>query len=357
MKNWITQLVGLCAAILVFSSCEKDEIKATVQPGTAPSLTVSQKTLTLSADKSADEATTFKWTPGEFGFQAAQQYTLQFDKRGGNFSAPKTISLPAGATSYKATVKDLNNIFNGLGLPAGSESSVDVRLVSVVDAKIKTLASTVTTLTGTPYAAIVVYPTVWVPGSYQGWTPATAPTLAAFTTAAQKYEGYLYFPDATTMFKITGAPEWSDAKGIYGDAGDGTTGKVASPGADFKVTGAGYYQLRIDLGELTFLATKTTWGVIGSATPGAWSTDTPMTYDPATKLWSVTTTLAVGEIKFRANNDWAINFGDGKKDDGIAADGLLDYSGDNIAIAEPGNYTITMDLSNAGNFQYKLTKN
>lgn len=356
MKSWITQLVGLCAAVLVFSSCEKDEVRAVAQPGDGPALTVSQKNLTLSSDKSGDEAVTFKWTPGVFGYQAAQQYTLQFDKKGGTFAAPKTISIPTGATSYKATVKEINNIFNGLGLPAGSEAQIDVRLVSLVDANIKTLASATTTLVGTPYAAIVSYPSVWVPGSYQGWDPKTANTLAAFTVAPQKYEGYVNFPDATTEFKVTGAPEWSDAKGIYGDEGDGTTGRVTSPGNNFKVSGAGYYLLKINLGEHTFTATRTSWAIIGSATANGWNGDTPMTYDATTHMWSVTTTLTAGEMKFRANGEWAINFGDGKKDNKINPDGLLDYDGDNIAVAEAGTYTITMDLSNAGNYQYKLTK-
>jgi hypothetical protein len=75
-----------------------------------------------------------------------------------------------------------------------------------------------------------------------------------------------------------------------------------------------------------------------------------MTFDAASKTWTVTAPLSVGGLKFRANNAWDINYGD------TGADGILDLNGDNISITQAGNYLITLDLSSAGNYTYSLKK-
>jgi len=83
---------------------------------------------------------------------------------------------------------------------------------------------------------------------------------------------------------------------------------------------------------------KTDWGIIGDATPGGWDSDQMMTYDPSSKLWTITLDLTAGSFKFRANNAWDINLGD------TGADGILDYGGDNIPISQSGTYMISLKL-------------
>ena len=74
--------------------------------------------------------------------------------------------------------------------------------------------------------------------------------------------------------------------------------------------------------------------IIGDATPGAWDSDTPMTYNAAAGCWEVTTDLAAGQLKFRANNGWDINWG------GTTAE--LRNGGENLVIETAGNYTIKL---------------
>lgn len=94
------------------------------------------------------------------------------------------------------------------------------------------------------------------------------------------------------------------------------------------------------------------WGLIGSSVPPYdWSEDVDMNWDYETNIWSITIDLVAGEIKFRADDDWALNYGD----DG--ADGSLEQDGANIAIAEDGNYTIELILTDAENPTYTVTKN
>lgn len=180
--------------------------------------------------------------------------------------------------------------------------------------------------------------TLYVPGGHQGWNPATAPTLYSGNFDF-KYSGYVYFGEANTEFKFTSQPNWGGTN--YGDGGDGTLSTDGGAG-NLKVTEAGMYKIDVDLTENSYTLTKTEWGLIGDATEGGWDNSTPMTYDPATRLWSVTTTLVDGAFKFRANNSWDINLG-GELNN-------LSYGGDNIP-ATAGSYTITLDLSDPAAFK------
>jgi hypothetical protein len=74
------------------------------------------------------------------------------------------------------------------------------------------------------------------------------------------------------------------------------------------------------------------WGIIGSATPTSWDSDTNMNYDLNTKIYSITMNLIVGEIKFRLDDSWGTNFG--------GSGGSLVSNGANIPIPVAGNYTI-----------------
>ncbi|MDZ7806683.1 MAG: SusF/SusE family outer membrane protein [Gracilimonas sp.] len=109
--------------------------------------------------------------------------------------------------------------------------------------------------------------------------------------------------------------------------------------------------MNVDINDLTYSITNTTWGLIGSATPDEWNSDQDMTYDPVEKVWTITLTLTAGEIKFRANNAWDLNYGD---DEG---DGFLEENSDtNIQVASGGNYTVTLDLSDYP-YSYSLEQN
>ncbi len=177
------------------------------------------------------------------------------------------------------------------------------------------------------------YTLLYVPGSYQGWDPANTNTVLASVLNDGNFEGYLYFPDANTEFKFCVNPDWSVN---YGD--DGADGTLDPNGANIVAAEPGYYKINVNLNDLTFTFVKTDWGLIGSATAGGWGSDENMTYDAATGLWTITTDLSAGEVKFRANDDWAINLGDN------GADGILEYDGANIPIAQAGTYNITLKL-------------
>jgi hypothetical protein len=193
------------------------------------------------------------------------------------------------------------------------------------------------------------YPVIYVPGGYQAgsgygndWSPDVAPNLAS-VKSDKNYEGYIYFA-AAGEFKFTQGPNWDVNWGDNGD--DGT---LEPNGANIKVADAGYYKMNVNLNNMTYSVVKTTWGIIGSATPGGWDTDTNMDFDPASKTWTAEIDLGAGDIKFRANDGWDINYGD----DGV--NGTLEANGANIAIAAGGSYKITMKLGTP-DYTYNVEK-
>ena len=160
MNRSLTQLVGGCAVLFTaLTACKKDEVRAVAQPGAAPVLTSSVASstatpITLLQTQSDNKAATYTWTPTSFGYQAVVSYTLQFDKKGGDFSSP--VSFGAGNDLTKTlTVSDLNSVYQAKGLVSTTTTPaptpVDVRvLASIGDGPVVT--SAVSTVTATPYA-------------------------------------------------------------------------------------------------------------------------------------------------------------------------------------------------------------
>jgi starch-binding outer membrane protein SusE/F len=346
MKIWLNKICLFGIFTLALFACEKDEDKVIVKQGSAPALTASSTSLVLNKDAANNEAVNFSWTPSNYGFSAAVKYVLQMAKKGTDFATPRNIDL-GSSLQKKYTVAELNSALSLMEFAPGTAGEVELRVRSEISPSIAPVYSNVLTISATPYLDIIEYPSVYVPGGYQGWAPDKAAKLSSVKDD-KTYEGYINFTDATTEFKITPAPNWDTD---YGDEGDGTTGKLKVKGNNLKVTGAGYYLFKVDLNALTWSKTKTDWGIIGSATANGWDSDQNMTYDATAQVWKATLTLKEGEIKFRANDAWDINLGDNKP-----ANGLLTYGGENIKIAEDGQYEITLSLGIPGNYTYTVKK-
>jgi hypothetical protein len=82
------------------------------------------------------------------------------------------------------------------------------------------------------------------------------------------------------------------------------------------------------------------WGIIGSATPTGWDSDTNLDYDLASKTYSITMNMVVGAFKFRLDDSWSTNFGSSS-----ATGGSLVANGPDIPISVAGRYRITADFN------------
>ncbi|WP_299754668.1 SusE domain-containing protein [uncultured Pontibacter sp.] len=358
MKSWLNKSLLFFAASLALMSCEKDEDRLTVASDGSSTLTASTTSLNLSQETAQEEAVTFSWSPLSLTWsnpslanKNAATYEIQIDQAGGDFTDPATAAVE-GNLEKTYTVEDFNRILGNMELQPEQEASLDIRLKTMLGANKEPLYSNVITVTATPYVDLKEYPSLFVPGSYQGWSPESAPFVASVSDN-NIYKGYFYFPDAVNNFKFTPERDWDEA---HGDAGDGTTGNlVIAGGENIAVNGAGYYLITANLVNNTWSAKKTEWGVTGSATPNGWASETVadhnLEYDATEMVWKATLQLSEGAVKFRANDEWEINYGD---TDPIT--GFLKEGGADIMVAEAGMYEIILNLSVGGNYRYKLIK-
>ena len=127
--------------------------------------------------------------------------------------------------------------------------------------------------------------------------------------------------------------DWSEN---WGD--DGADGTLDSYGANIAVS-AGTYKIEVNFSSMTYTMEEYSWGIVGSATTNGWGgPDMMFHYNSFQDDWRAVVTLGDGEVKFRFNNDWGVNYGD----DG--ADGTMEANGANIAVSA-GHYLVTMNLN------------
>ncbi len=352
-----SSLLLFIASATFLTSCKKEEVQAVLNPTGAVVLASTATTLVLAQANAANTAVSFSWDKANFGYPAGVTYTLEFCKGGTNFATATSTSINMETSLAKTfTVGEINAKMQDI-IAYGSAQQVQARVKADVGSGVTPIYSNVLTLTITSYRDIVNYgfpQALWIAGNHQGWDPPSAPKIVdkfASGTTGSNYDGYINFTNASPEFKMVKGNNWG-----AGDFG-GSAGILTNGGSNLTLSdGAGVYRLTASTSGMTWTATKiNTWGIIGSATPLDWGASTPMTFNAVDGTWTLTTNLTGGagkEMKFRANNDWAINFGDNNP-----ADNKPEYGGDNIKIAQDGNYTITLDIGIAGNYSYTIRRN
>ena len=366
MKKTFNKLLAVLTIALLFAACKKDATLTYLDVVPFPgNLAASANNVVLSANNGDLSVITFSWPAVVFKIKAPVTYKLQLALPAdtiGTTAWSNAITMEAGedvlSKSFNGT--ELNTMaLTGLKLPGDSASTVVARVVATLD---RPVYSNAVAFTVTPYKVIDLKK-LYVPGDYQGWNPSAAPVLAEVKDRPEMYEGYIYIPaGGSNQFKMTPQPDWTPT--AYGDA-TGTSGDIIVAnfaGGNMSVATDGYYYLTADLNTNKWTATKTTWGIIGGATPGGWDADTKMTYDAANQVWKVTADMkASGTFKFRANNEWKLDFGMDPVTKALryADNPFLGYTGglSDLSVPEDGNYTITLGLHDAGNYTYTLIKN
>jgi hypothetical protein len=343
-------------AAIVISSCKKDEVKTVLNVGATPTLQSNNTTLVLQQANANNDAVKFTYTPATFGFDAAVTYVLQIAKGGTSFASASTTEV--GLSNVSPMEKSFKVVdFNRELLKIvnyGTATPVEVRVKATVAAAAPASYSNVVTITATAYRDIIKYnypAALNIAGNYQGWDPGTAPQIVKQNNGGYNgFEGYIVFNAASPEFKMEKGDNWG--AGDYGSAGGSALGN-GGPNLTLPSGGAGltgYYRVRASEATMSWSYSKiNTWGIIGAF--NGWGSSVPLTFNTATGVWSITRDMPTGEFKFRANDDWGINFGDNN------ADFKPEYDGSNLNISVAGNYTISLDLSVGGNYAYTLKKN
>ena len=272
--------------------------------------TVSAKQAFMHSDKDVYDDPKFTIT---FETKKADQHWKIIPKKNidaGNFWADGVVGPKENGSS--SMEGDLTNVGPGAGI-------------------IKEPGKYVLTLNMMDYSyTIKAAPELYMKGDANGWD-----RYDYLTGDGVHFTGFMYLNQ--NGFKFTTAPDWSGT-------GYGANFDTAPDAKNIVITEpAGYYQVDVDLSKKTYTLTPiTSIGIIGSASPKGWDSDVDMTYVPYNKdtkevngYWEVKNiTLSAGEIKFRANDDWAISWGG-------ELDNLTTKNGGNITV-EAGTYDIKL---------------
>lgn len=340
MKKYINKLLLLGGLLFLGASCETDGQLTTLKAASFPSsFEVSSSEIVLTEETAEDQALLVSWPAVTFPIAAPVTYAIQFDLVNDisgtqAWQKAKRIVVGEDVLSKSFLDRDLNKIATDLGLPIDVPGQLAVRIEATMDRKIY---SNTTTITVTPYEKSVVFGQIYMPGAYQGdWNVDTALALPEISKGI--YQGYVtVLPGYGPVFKLNTGRNWEQ---FYGAGATNNDLKNMST-TDFALPGEGSYQVKVNLNTLKWSSIVYSWGVVGDGTPGGWDTSTPMNYDYQAKTWKVTVNLIPGNVKFRLNNDWAINYGSKNNTDFVAH---LDNSGAHY-IGEAGSYEITFQIN------------
>jgi hypothetical protein len=199
----------ITAIMVLFSACESDLLKTTIDEGTAPVLNTSSSDLVLLKTDSANMAFTLEWTdPGYLNDTSngsiSGTYVLDIDKNS-DFSDPKTFTQVNNLTK-SFSVYEINKILLDMGCTPEAVNAISVRLTSIFFGT-DTLSSNVLSVNMTPYEvkippAVEVPEELWISGDAltTGWNAPFLPeqqftkvsetefTITIDFLATQKYE-------------------------------------------------------------------------------------------------------------------------------------------------------------------------
>ena len=332
MKKIIYKLTYLTALFAFIYSCD-DVDRVYYNDAAETVLSLSDDNLVLNEENAANEVLTLTWTEPDFGFSAAALYSVQIDVQGGDFSNPQIISV-GGAFDKTFTVEELNAKLLSLSMLPNEEGVASFRIKATLSEYQEIYSNTVN-ITVTPYSSLLDLSTsLGVVGSATpgGWGNENILDLPFYTTATTNvYVAYVTLRNGEIKFRNNN--DWSEN---WGD--DGADGTLDSYGANIAVS-AGTYKIEVNFSSMTYTMEEYSWGIVGSATTNGWGgPDMMFHYNSFQDDWRAVVTLGDGEVKFRFNNDWGVNYGD----DG--ADGTMEANGANIAVSA-GHYLVTMNLN------------
>lgn len=190
---------------------------------------------------------------------------------------------------------------------------------------------------------------IWQAGNANGWgSPAAGLKNKGWKDARQNDGDYYGFMYLNGDFKFRShenswdAPDWG-----LEEAFDDYSGSLVAQGGNLNAP-AGFYMVEANLADMTYQLTPiTTIGVIGGF--NGWASDyASLQYNPSTGAWEGYCDIPAGtEFKFRANEDWAINWGGDINN--------LSYDGGNLMFDVDGYYYIQLFITYEGNFHAKFT--
>ncbi|MDO5615153.1 MAG: SusF/SusE family outer membrane protein [Cruoricaptor ignavus] len=368
MKNIFKILFASVLGLFILNSCDRTDDLVVGEYTSAPILenNLSATPYEVTGDNLATVFNTFTFQKAEFNVFATLTNQLEISVAGTDFKEVTNLGSLTEENTIPVLYSTLNNALLDLKLEAGVPHNIEIRVKSAILNKekitVNPIYSNVLSFVVTPYLLDYPYTDLYLVGSATAaaWNnTAGNPNMYPLQKTTNLPDIYTYTGffkgGADAGFKIIkNKGDWGSQYGLGSSVGqlsaDGGSGNIP-------VSADGYYELMINITDLTYtltpIATPTstypTVGIIGSATANGWDASTPMvksSFD--SNLWILDgVELSSGEMKFRANDSWDVNWGANTEYFGTATTG-----GANIPVSA-GNYIIYFNDS-TGNYTFIL---
>lgn len=351
-------LTLLVIALLSVSSCEDEDLLPVAE--TSEDIAFSTTFLdnyTLNASSGSSLAERFTWNTPNFGVPTEVTYNLE-------------AATQADFSDYIGDISDDNyNIYN-LGNTNGNELPVTVsQMLTLAElAGLDNDPETETPNAGTLYFRLkgtigegslesysdIQAISIVLQEATQQTGGSSAIEVSSWGVVGSGYNNWGDFPDA--QFYTTNTPnvivsyvhlvngeikfrENNDWASNLGDAGN--DGVLDTDENNNIAVTEGDYRITINLDDNSYTIEPFSWGIVGSGFNdwGNAGPDAKLYYDYTTDTFKVNVQLLTGEIKFRMNNAWDVNFGDGN------GDGVLDTDADNNIATTEGHYVVTVNFN------------
>jgi hypothetical protein len=384
LKGKAAVAILLLAFVGLFDACQKDDVKAVINPASGVSMTLTPSATTVVLDSTAAATTTaatLTWNAPNYGVQVSVTYTLQIDSMTGGFINPTIVNLGNVATQAY-TKAALNLLALNYKLKPAVAGQIQFRVKADIGVGYQSIYSAAVPITITPYS-LVIPPKFPVPDSLYIVGSATAGAWNnPVPTPSQKLTKIDYHTFGAVLQLTTGNAydflpvngNWANKYNVSSSSANPLSDSFQpsqGPGSDIPAPAAsGLYKIIVDFvtGKytLTLLTTNpipANLYIVGDATSGGsahgWDNPVPV---PAQQFKQVSNgefiitipLLATGSYLFLPlNGDWTHKYGGASATGGaVLADGNVPNS-NTPGPGAAGNYVIDVNFFTN---QYKVTK-
>lgn len=333
MKNNIKTLAIIFTLLLSFSSCETDDdLIFTAAPQGEFELNntfLSEYTLPAENATNNNIGAIFTFNEADFDVQTNVSYELQSSILGDFTDATTVPSISNENTQIEISIGTLKTLAEEYGIVAPNSGVLNFRVrafpgdsASTTEMFTPIQQLTVTLLEETSGGSSGIEPATWgiIGDGYNNWGDGGPDGQFYTTSEAGVLVAYVTLIDGEIKFRENNA--WDSNLGA-GEA----EGSLESGGANIPVT-AGTYKITMNTNENTYTMEDYSWGVVGDGYNNWGETpDAKFYYDYTTDTFKVDVKLLDGEVKFRLNNSWDVEF-----------------EGDNIPVTA-GHYSISINLN------------
>jgi len=323
------------ASLPLFFGCSKEDtspVLTGVEASVLDPLPFSSATLTLPEAGANPVLLNVTWTETKFFLDHAVRpapagpvrYNLEMDLAGNNFANAQIVGSTE-ALAVNLFVKDINNVLvNAFELPSSSAVDLEFRIVATYGLNqpaLSAVSQNTRALTLVPYTPPSDLEALYMIGNPNGWDNTNKSFIMYRADNDPANLVYTYTGlfqdsgDGACYFKFASESNLGSWSTLYcmGEGGAITFGDLDA----FKVD-AGYYTVTLDLSAMTYTITPydatgmpdyAVMGAVGSFCD--WDNEPEMVKsDYDVHKWTLEYTFDVQTaLKFRANHDWADNWG------------------------------------------------